>query len=193
MSISVLDPIVTLEDQPNITHLVQLWQAIRSDPTVFGALMDNFPQHLEDFLLPVDQGTMRLWIVLLNEETAGALWIHDIGLLGYNSCWTGIYYMPEHRRHVGAAAANAFHDTLKASDIEHIFCAICQSNQASQKHARKNGYIDAGVYPQWGWFGGSLQDTMLFSMRSDDHEILWQQAAHRAAQQQAWRPSAMLT
>lgn len=176
-----------LLDSRDIGAFVKLWRAIQDDPTMAANFPDTFPKHLEDFWHPVQEGTMRIWLLTVEGEIAGAQWIHDWGLMGRkDACWTGAYRTPAFRNRLGIAPMLAMNHLIQEEmGIPHIYCGMRTQNEASKKAAYKIGYHYVGEYPEFNSFEGQLEPVALYSMRGDDHDLLWQLAACRAQQNRA--------
>ena len=113
-------------------ELMSLWRTMRADPTTFGTLMDTFPTHLEDWLLPCDENTMYVWLIMFNGEVAGAHWIHDWGLWDCpDSAWAAGYLLPSFRGTTGAAPLQLMRDYALDMGVKHLFTAIRTTNAAS--------------------------------------------------------------
>ncbi len=172
-----------LDDHPPFSDLMALWEALEADDTVPGNFMDSFPSTLTEFLDPIRDGSMHLWIIRVDGVPVGAHWYHDRGLWGNaNSVWTAGYRLPSARGGLGIAPQ--VEANLMAAEqlgVKHFFAACRMSNLRSQRFVEKCGYHPAGIYPKWGWFDGELDDVVLYTLMSEDEALLMDQARQRAA------------
>ena len=173
-----------LDDRPPWSDLRLLWEAMLRDDSVPGNFTDPFPDTLSTFLKPIKSGAMHLWLIRVNGEPVGAHWFHDRGLWDdSDSVWTAGYRLPTSRGTGLGAAPQVEANRIAAAQlgVKHFFAACRISNIRSRVFVEKCGYHPAGVYPQWGFFGGELDDVILYTLHPQDREILRYQAGKRAA------------
>ncbi|ETX07559.1 GNAT family N-acetyltransferase [Candidatus Entotheonella palauensis] len=176
----------TLDDCPPHADLMALWEAIAADDTVPGNFMDTFPSTLTEFLDPIQDGSMHLWLIRVDGVPVGAHWYHDRGLWGNaDSVWTAGYRLPSARGKLGhAPQVEANLIATEQLGVKHFFAACRVNNVRSQRFVEKCGYHPAGIYPKWGWFDGDLDDVVLYTLMPEDQELLMYQARQRAVYQQ---------
>jgi hypothetical protein len=172
-----------LDDCPSWSDLRTLWDAMMSDDSVPGNFTDPFPTTLTAFVEPIEAGSMHLWMIRVNDAPLGAHWYHDRGLWGNpDSVWTAGYRLPSARGVLGASPQVEANRIAAAQlGVKHFFAACRTSNVRSQGFVEKCGYHAVGIHPQWGFFNGELDDVVLYTVHTEDRELLLYQAGQRAA------------
>ena len=191
---SNFDTTIDVTDRPDLADLMTFWRTLQSDPIRHGTFLDSLPNTLEDFLMPVCDKTMHLWIVHCQQQVAGASWFHDIEpCKEARSCLIASYYLPAYRSKLGRTALDKVHEAARRAGITHIIAGCRATNIAAYKKAIQVGYHHVGTIEEFGWFNGSLDPLHLFVLDPEDTDEAWRQGENRAAFNRGCRPHRVAT
>ncbi len=178
-----------LYPDPTPEDLCLFWRTLRLDATIEGMYMDTMPTHLEDFLAPMIDGNMKLWMIDSDGELAGAHWLHDIQpCQGALSGWFATYYFPACRGQLATTVFPVFLEAARTAGITHVFGGCRPSNTAAKKMGRKVGLHHVGDVERFGWFQGSLDTLSIYATDTNDADAAMSQAMQRAAYHRAHPP-----
>jgi RimJ/RimL family protein N-acetyltransferase len=175
---------LTVTATPTLGQLKIWWSEMQNDPTRPIVYTDFMPYALEEFLIPVQQGAIQVYLFLLGDAVGGAYYLHDQSTDADGaSAWLGAYILPPYR---GRHATQAWHLTLQhcaATGLSRIFAAIRACNRPAQCFiTHQMGFTRLGVYTDWSSFEGRLDDVVLYTLRRHDQSLAWVTAEQRARQ-----------
>ena len=166
-----------LTDQYTVSQVEALWPLIEADTDGKKGFMDNFPRSAHEFLQPISDGTMYLWMLLKKGEPIGIHWYHD---RVEDAVWTAGWRRSD-LRGLGAwpqVQANA--EAMKNFGIGHFFAACRPNAIGGQRIIAKCGYKYVTTFHEFGWFDGQLGEIWAYSLRDDDADLLYKLAEKRA-------------
>jgi RimJ/RimL family protein N-acetyltransferase len=175
---------LTVTATPTLGQLKTWWSEMQHDPTRPIVYTDFMPSALEEFLRPVQQGTIQIYMFLLGNTVGGAYYLHDQGTDAEGAyAWLGAYILPPYR---GRQATQAWYLTQQhcaAGGLSRIFAAIRACNRPAQCFiTHQMGFTRLGVYTDWSSFEGRLDNVVLYTLRRQDQSLAWVTAEQRARQ-----------
>jgi RimJ/RimL family protein N-acetyltransferase len=160
------------------------WSALQQDPARPVVYTDFMPGELDEFLGPVRQGAIRMFLFLVDGEVGGAYYLHDEGRDAAGVyAWLGTYILPPSRGHLAAYAWRMVQQTCAQEGRHRIFAAIREQNRPAHRFiTQQMGFTRLGKYPAWSFFEGHLDAVLLYTLRRQDERVAWMAATQRAAQ-----------
>lgn len=184
-------PQIRLDARPRIVDLLQFWQILHADSSCrHGVYMDTFPWgDMAAFFAPMLRDEMLFWLVLVDEQVAGAHWLHDLmDSPRGRTAWFATYYAPAWRGQLAPQAFHLFMDAAAAAGIVHVFGGHRPRNEGARRMGQKCGLTYAGEVKEFGWFEGRLDTLCVYSWRPEGTALALLQAEHRASIHRARPP-----
>lgn len=190
MTTATLTPTLTVTTQPTVADLQTWWEARQADPSCAIAFADNAPQHFTELCQRIATGAYLFYLVYVEGEVAGAMWVHDMQYQASgtpHTGWVGAYVLPAYRM-TGVATAiwQEVRPRLTAQGIRHVFAAVHTANKRSQAYATRHmGLSLVDCFTQFTLFGGVFTDCLIYTLYPEDAAAAWHAAAVRAQHQRA--------
>jgi len=151
------------------------------------AYADSFPPTLTSFRLEVTQGQKMLLLCLVDEQVAGAIWLHDLlhrpeGTV--SAGWIGCYFLSYYRGRLAIHLWQIARQHWEATGIAHFFTAVHVANRLSQAFITRGALFHrVGRFPAFTFFHGQPTDVFIYTLHAEDTALAWELAAARAARQ----------
>jgi hypothetical protein len=162
------------------------WEAMQHDDLSV-AYADSFPPTLTDFRLGVAQGDKFLLLGLVDEQVAGALWLHDLlhrrdGTV--SAGWVGCYFLSSYRGRLALYLWQIARQRWEAAGVAHFFSAANVANRRSQALITRGAHFHrVGRFPGFTVVRGHAADFFIYTLHAEDAVLAWDLAAARAARQ----------
>ena len=185
-AITTRGPILAVTESPTIEQLQVWWAAMQNDDLSV-AYADSFPSTLTDFHREIVQGEKLLLLCLVDDQVAGALWLHDLlhrcdGTV--SAGWFGGYFLPSYRGRLAVQLWQAARQLWEVTRIVHIFSAVNVANRRSQAFlTRAASFHRVGRFPDFTFFHGQPTDCFIYTLHPEDAALAWELATARAARQ----------
>lgn len=181
-----LSSTVAVTDKPTMKQLQVWWQAMQGDDLSV-AYADSFPQTLTDFCLEVAQEKKLLLLCLVDNEVAGALWLHDLHCNHQGKVtggWIGCYFLPSYRGRHALQVWDRAKKYWEALGVKHFFTAINVDNKPSQAMITRGAHFHlVERFPRFTLFHGQPTDVFIYALHAEDNQLARDLAIARAARQ----------
>jgi hypothetical protein len=179
-------PLLAVTARPTAAQYHGWWQAMHRDDLRV-AYTDAFPPTLAAFRRAVAQGDTLLLLCLVDDQVAGAMWLHDLRPRRDGSVaagWVGGYFLPAYRGPLASRLWHLVRQHWEGAGIAHLFCAVHVANRLSQVFVtRAMQFHRVGRFPAFAVYHGQPADLVIYTLHPEDTALAWDLATARAARQ----------
>jgi RimJ/RimL family protein N-acetyltransferase len=177
-------PTLTVTATPTVGQMKTWWNAMQQDPARHIVYTDFMPHALDEFLAPLHQGALQVYLFLVGDAVGGAYYLHDWGFdTDGQYAWLGTYILLPYRGQLAAYAWGIVRQACAQAGLHRIFAAIRAQNRLAQRFIiQQMGFTRLGKYTDWSYFEGRLDHVVLYTLRRQDQSRAWVSAEQRAQQ-----------